>query len=467
MKKDTYNNSRRAFIGNACCAALGTAGIVSSLSQLKAIGAMAADNTNSIQPFATSDFKALVCIFLSGGNDGGNTIIPYDSTSYSSYNKSRAELALDQKTLLPITPKSYNDGKSYALHPQIPEIQSLFSSGKLSILANVGTLVAPTNITSYQQGSSIPLQLYSHLDQQNQWQCSISDQPILLTGWGGRLGDLMNSLNTNPTISMNLSLSGTNIFQVGQNIAPYMMNGGGATPLDGYNNGSPTINQAYLGLKKILGNSYSNILGSTFTKTTSDAAASAEYMNTVLTGAPNLKTVFPNTYTGNNLNMVAKLIALAPTLGLKRQVFYVNMGGFDSHASQLASHGGLLAEVSACMNAFYNATVELGLEKQVTTFTASDFSRTYSPNSGGTDHAWGNSQFIMGGSIKGGDIFGTMPSLTLGATDDVGRGRWIPSTSVDQYSATLAKWFGVSATNMSTVIPNIGRFSNQDLGFMA
>ena len=160
MNKVTNNNSRRAFIGNACCAALGTAGIVSSLSQLKAIGAMASDNTSSIQPFATSDFKALVCIFLSGGNDGGNTIIPYDSTSYSSYNKSRAELALDQKTLLPITPKSYNDGKSYALHPQIPEIQSLFSSGKLSILANVGTLVAPTNITSYQQGSSIPLQLY-------------------------------------------------------------------------------------------------------------------------------------------------------------------------------------------------------------------------------------------------------------------------------------------------------------------
>jgi uncharacterized protein (DUF1501 family) len=427
---------------------------------------MAADNTQTIKPYASTDFKALVCIFLGGGNDGGNTIIPYDSASYSSYNKARAELALDQKTLLPITPKSYSDGKNYALHPQIPEIQSLFSSGKLSFLANVGTLVSPTDLSTYQNGNSIPLQLYSHLDQSNQWQCSISDQPILETGWGGRLGDLMNSLNTNAGISMNLSLSGTNIFQVGQNVAPYEIGGGGATPLDGYYSYPQNKYQAYQGLKEILGNSYNNILGSAFSKTTADAASSAEYLNTVLQGAPNLKTTFPSTYTGNNLKMVANLIALAPTLGLKRQIYYVNIGGYDSHASQLASHGNLLADLSACMNAFYNATVELGVDKQVTTFTASDFGRTYAPNSGGTDHAWGNVQMIMGGAVKGGDIFGKMPSLTLGGVDDVGRGRWIPSTSVDQYSATLAKWFGVSASNMSTVIPNIGRFSNADLGFM-
>ncbi len=468
MSKNSKKSlTRRSFIGHASCAALGTAGMISSLSQLKAIGAMASDNINSTQPFAATDYKALVCVFLSGGNDGGNTLIPYDSQSYSSYNKARAELALDQKTLLPITPKTYKDGRNYALHPQIPEIQSLFSNGKLSFLANVGTLVTPTDLNSYQKGSSLPLQLYSHLDQSNQWQCSISDQPILQTGWGGRLGDLMNSSNTNPGISMNLSLTGTNIFQVGQSVSPYVLNGGGATPLDGYIGYPQLHNQAYLGLKQILGNSYTNILGSAFSNTTSAAANSAEYMNTVLKGAPTLKTAFPSTDTGNNLKMISNLIALAPTLGLKRQIFYLNVGGYDSHASQLASHGGLLADLSSCLNAFYNATVELGVDKQVTTFTASDFGRTYAPNSGGTDHAWGNIQIIMGGAIKGGDIFGTMPSLTLGGIDDVGRGRWIPSTAVDQYSSTLAKWFGVSATNMSTVIPNIGRFSNADLGFMA
>ena len=466
MKKDTYNNSRRAFIGNACCAALGTAGIVSSLSQLKAIGAMAADNTNSIQPFATSDFKALVCIFLSGGNDGGNTIIPYDSTSYSSYNKSRAELALDQKTLLPITPKSYNDGKSYALHPQIPEIQSLFSSGKLSILANVGTLVAPTNITSYQQGSSIPLQLYSHLDQQNQWQCSISDQPILLTGWGGRLGDLMNSMNVNEQISMQISLTGMNFFQIGKTVSPYAIGNWTATTLNGYNNSGLTGNN-YTKLKQILGNSYSNILGNEFASTSSKAASNGEFMVNVLKTATTFKTAFPNTYTARNLQMVANLISVAPALGLKRQVFFVNMGGYDMHATQLDSHVSLLTELSGALNAFNSAINELGISNQVTTFTASDFGRTYAPNASGTDHAWGNLQMVMGGAVKGGDIYGQMPSLVLGGPDDTGRGRWIPSTSVDQYAATLAKWFGVSATNMSTVVPNIGKFATSDLGFMS
>ena len=187
----------------------------------------------------------------------------------------------------------------------------------------------------------------------------------------------------------------------------------------------------------------------------------------VLKSAATFKTIFPNTNTSKNLHMVANLISVAPTLGLKRQVFFVNMGGYDMHASQLDSHVALLTELSGALNAFNGAINELGISNQVTTFTASDFGRTYAPNASGTDHAWGNLQMVMGGAVKGGDIYGQMPSLVLGGPDDTGRGRWIPSTSVDQYAATLAKWFGVSATNMSTVVPNIGKFATSDLGFMS
>jgi len=466
MHAKNSNLSRRSFLHQASCAAVGTAGIVSAMSQLKAIGAMASDSTSLKYSALDSDFKALVCLFLGGGNDGGNTLIPYDSVSYSSYSKARAEMALDQKTLLPITPKTYKDGRSYALHPNLPEVQNLFKNGNLAFVANVGTLLQPTDLVTYQKGLAIPLQLYSHLDQTTQWQSSISDQPIFETGWGGRLGDLMNSMNVNEQISMQISLTGMNFFQIGKTVSPYAIGNWTATTLNGYNNSGLTGNN-YTKLKQILGNSYSNILGNEFASTSSKAASNGEFMVNVLKTATTFKTAFPNTYTARNLQMVANLISVAPALGLKRQVFFVNMGGYDMHATQLDSHVSLLTELSGALNAFNSAINELGISNQVTTFTASDFGRTYAPNASGTDHAWGNLQMVMGGAVKGGDIYGQMPSLVLGGPDDTGRGRWIPSTSVDQYAATLAKWFGVSATNMSTVVPNIGKFATSDLGFMS
>jgi len=454
--------SRRKFIGQATCAACGTAGMVSALAQLKAVGAMAGDSSRIRNESVSTDYKALVCIFLGGGNDGGNTLIPIDNSSYKSYAQSRAEVALAQNTILQINPKSYSDGRIYGLHPSMPEIKNLFSNGNLAILANVGTLTAPTNLQSYMAGSSIPLQLYSHLDQTNQWQSSISDQPVLTTGWGGRLGDLMNASNINEKISMQISLSGANLFQSGQNVIPYSIYNSGAQVLNGYWDGTP----GYASLKSIFGNQYPNIITNSFSQTTSKSIADSEFMVNILNSATPLKTSFPTSDIGSDLQMVAKIISVADTLGLKRQTFFLNISGYDCHGSLLATHQPLLANLSAAMNAFYSATVELGVANQVTTFTASDFGRTYAPNSGGTDHAWGNLQFIMGGAVKGGDIYGKMPSLTLGGPDDTGRGRWIPSTSVDEYNATLAKWFGVSSTNMSTIIPNISRFSNADLGFM-
>ena len=276
----------------------------------------------------------------------------------------------------------------------------------------------------------------------------------------------MNSMNVNEQISMQISLTGMNFFQIGKTVSPYAIGNWTATTLNGYNNSGLTGNN-YTKLKQILGNSYSNILGNEFASTSSKAASNGEFMVNVLKTATTFKTAFPNTYTARNLNMVANLISVAPALGLKRQVFFVNMGGYDMHATQLDSHVSLLTELSGALNAFNSAINELGISNQVTTFTASDFGRTYAPNASGTDHAWGNLQMVMGGAVKGGDIYGQMPSLVLGGPDDTGRGRWIPSTSVDQYAATLAKWFGVSATNMSTVVPNIGKFATSDLGFMS
>jgi uncharacterized protein (DUF1501 family) len=454
--------TRKSFIGQLSCAACGITGMVSAFSQLKALGAIAADTSDVRNNSISSDYKALVCIYLRGGNDGGNTLVPIDNSSYKSYAQARAEVALSQSSLLAIKPKTFNDGRSYGLHPNIPELQSLFNKGNLAILANVGTLLAPTNLSSYMAGSSLPLQLYSHLDQSNQWQSSISDQPIIPTGWGGRLGDLMNSANSNAKISMQLSLNGSNLFQTGQNVIPYSIYNGGAQVLNGYWEN----NSGYQTIKTIFGTPSSNIIANTFSQTSAKSVSDSEFMVNVLNAAPNLKTNFPNSNIGRDLQMVAKLISVADSLGLKRQTFFISHDGYDCHGSLLQTHQGLLTDLSSAMNAFNNATIELGVSSQVTTFTASDFGRTYAPNSGGTDHAWGNLQFIMGGAVKGGDIYGTMPSLNLGGPDDTGRGRWIPSTSIDQYNATLAKWFGVSSTNMSTVIPNIDRFSNQNLGFL-
>lgn len=457
--------NRRGFIRQACCAAVGTVGVASALSQLKLIGAVAADST-AVRAAAAADYKALVCLFLNGGNDANNVLIPSDQASYNSYATARGALAVKQSELLPITPGKYADGRSYALNPNLAEIKSLFDRRKVAFLANVGTLVRPTTLADYRSGIALPNQLYSHLDQATQWQSSLPDQPIFRTGWGGRMADVVNAMNDNNQISMSLSLGGANYFQVGTTVSPYVVGTGGAELLSGYNS-QGLAGIRYAAIKRILGNPHTNVLGGVFANETKAAVGDSEFMSTALRSVPAMKTTFASHFTAQRLLTVAKLIAIAPLLGLKRQVFFVNIGGYDVHAVQATAHAVLLRELSSAMNSFYDATVELGVENQVTTFTASDFGRSYNPNADGTDHAWGNHQWIMGGAVAGGDIYGKMPSLQVGGTDDTGRGRWIPTTSVDEYNATLARWFGVSDANMPVVLPNIGRFAKRDLGFMA
>jgi uncharacterized protein (DUF1501 family) len=463
--------SRRRFLGSSCCAAVGLTGALSTLAQLRLLGAVA--QPTSGRAAAAPDYKALVCLFLQGGHDANNLLIPSDTSGYDSYARARANLALPRSALLPITPRT-SDGRAFSLHPAVPELRGLFAAGQAAVLANVGTLVVPTTKAQYQAGSvPLPLQLFSHSDQQVQWQTSAPEQRNA-SGWGGRLADLVDAFNTNPAVSMSISLAGLNTFQVGASVTQYAVTPAGAVNFAGGTAAPGTADAArYQAHKDLSARPLTSLLDAAFAGLTRDAIATAEIVSRALAAAPAPATAFPATSAGNQLRMVARLIAAADTLGLKRQLFFVQLGGWDTHAAQLSAsdptagaHAQLLAQVSQAVSAFYAATVELGVASQVTTFTASDFGRTYASNGNGSDHGWGNHQLIVGGAVKGGDFYGRIPALAIGGPDDIGRGRWIPTTSVDEYAATLATWFGVSATDLPLVLPNLGRFARPNLGFL-
>jgi uncharacterized protein (DUF1501 family) len=461
--------SRRAFLRQSCCAAVGTTGVLSALGQLRVMAALAGDGLPRTAAAVLPDYKALVCLYLQGGNDGTSLIVPTDPAAYTAYAAARSDLAVARDGLLPLAPKTYADGRSYGLHPSASGLHGLFTQGKVALLANVGTLVRPTTLADYKLGKNLPPQLYSHSDQSLQWQSGVPDKPFE-TGWGGRLADLLDAQNSNNEISMSISLNGANSFQRGKVIQPYAVNSGGVNSMNFFTSPTTTngvFNARSNGFKSLIANPQDNALAAAFGSITKESISDGDLLGTALRSAPTLKTAFPSNNTAARLAMVAKLISISQGLGLRRQVFFVQLGGWDMHGSQASAYGPLLGELSTAMKAFYDATVELGVANQVTTFTASDFGRTYVPNAGGTDHGWGNQQMIMGGAVQGGNIYGKMPSLSVNADDDTGRGRWIPTTSVDEYNATLATWFGVSASNLSTVLPNIGRFAKSNLGFMA
>jgi uncharacterized protein (DUF1501 family) len=447
--------SRRNFI-RSCCAAVGSTGLLSAMAQLRLMGAVAGDH-------AGDDYKALVCLFMNGGNDANNLIVPYDTSGYNAYAAARTTLALPQSSLLPITPLS-TDGRSYGLHGSVGPLAELFATGKLAMLANVGTLVVPTTRAQYEARSvPLPAQLFSHNDQQVQWQSSVSDQPFS-SGWGGRLADLMNAFNENPALSMSISLDGQNSFQVGNSVSQFAVNRTGVVDLRGTEGAAGEVRMDTL--KQVLGQENESLFQTAFGDITSSAIDTSAVLGAALENATPLTTEFPEGRLGEQLAMIARLISVAPQFGLKRQVFFARLGGWDLHDTQIDAHALLLDEISRGMKSFYDATVELGCEDDVTTFSASDFGRTFNTNGDGSDHGWGSHHFVMGGAVRGGDIYGTMPVLEINGPDDTGRGRWIPTTSVDEYAATLASWFGVSATDLPMVLPNIGRFERPNLGFM-
>lgn len=443
-------NSRRRFLRQAACAALGTSGILSTVWDLRMVNA-------AVPP--VNDYKALVCIFLYGGNDGNNTLIPRSGAEYTAYASARQVLALPQSSLLPITPAN-SDGRDYGLHPTCGALQTLFAQGKLAILSNVGTLLAPLTRSQFLAGSAaIPPQLFSHNDQAIHWQTSIPDAPPK-TGWGGRCADLLASVNTGSRISMSISLAGVNLFEVGSSVQQYHVSTNGSVGITGLSAGQVSA------MRDLIGQEHVNLFEHSHAQLMNRAIENDALLTAALAGAPIVNTAFPGTLLGQQLRMVARLIAARNGLSMKRQIFFCAVGGYDTHGDQLNGHAQLMQELSGAMSAFYSSTVEMGIAPQVTAFTASDFGRTLPCNGLGSDHGWGGHHLILGGAVRGGRLYGTYPTLAVDGPDDTGLGRWIPTTAVDQYSATLARWFGVPASDLPAVFPNLGRFAQSDMGFM-
>lgn len=451
--------SRRDFLRQL--GALSAVSFASSPFHLGLMQALAADTV-------ASDYKALVCVFLFGGNDGNNTIVPLDTAEYNAYATIRGALALGQSSLIPIALTS--SSSRYGLHPSLVDLQSIWSEKKLAVLANVGPLVEPLTKTQYlARSKSIPQSLFSHSDQQTQWQTAVSDK-LSRTGWGGRLANATEGLNGSSTFPAIISTAGTNLLVTGEGTIPLAIPTSGGFGLNGFTS-SAAASARLSALKQLLGLDGSNTLVKATSETTADAINNSAILSPILTSTTSQVTpIFANLNTNisNQLQQVAKTIEARNTLGLKRQIFFCSLGGFDTHANQLVTQANLLGQLGAALKAFYDATVKLGVASNVTTFTLSDFGRTYKPASGGgTDHAWGNHQLIMGGAVKGGDFYGQWPTLVLAGPDDISsEGRWVPTTSVDQYIATLALWYGLNPSSLSQVLPNIGRFSNVNLSFL-
>jgi uncharacterized protein (DUF1501 family) len=463
--------SRRDFLRNSACA-LGGMALASSVDSFGAI--------HALTPQSATDYKALVCIFMNGGNDGNNLLI--DLAQYGAYSTARntAGLAIPQSGAGGFLPLSPSSGGSYGLHPSMPEMKTLFDQGRVALLSNNGPLVEPLSRTTYQNGTGKkPLQLFSHSDQVGLFQTAIADN-VSQTGWGGRVADKTQGLNGGATFPQNISINGLNLFLTGIDTRQLAVADSSTTlanVLQLTMTGTTAEQASRLASFNQL-RTYDNNFK--LVKAASDTRTSAIQTDNALSSvSPVLATVFPNTSLGRQLKQIALLIKACtdPVAGInmKRQIFFAQIGGFDTHSTQIAGQATLLTQVSQAMSAFYSATIELGVQNNVTSFTLSDFGRTLQPAGAGaqagSDHAWGNHHLIMGGSVLGNRIYGTFPTLALGGPDDTDgggspRGRWIPSTSVEQYAATLATWYGLSTSDLPAVFPLISRFPTSNLGFV-
>jgi uncharacterized protein (DUF1501 family) len=412
----------------------------------------------------TSNYKALVCVFLFGGNDSNNLIVPNSTAGYQQYSKVRSNLALPQNQLLPVTATTGNT--PYGFHPRFTELQQLFTQKKLAVVANVGTLVRPLTRAQYRSGAAVPSNLFSHSDQQSEWQTAVP-QGNGKTGWGGRLADAVAVLNPPNGFPTAVSVAGNSMFVNGQSTTPTAIQPGSTSSLSG-SDGSAAANARDAAFSQILALDQGITLMAAAGQITRRGLDIAQVLKSVLSGNTSITTPFPNTSLGQELLQVAKVIQARSALGLNRQIFFCSLGGFDTHTNQLPDQDNLFLQLSQALGAFYSATVELGVAPQVTTFTESDFGRTFQPSSGaGTDHAWGSHHLVMGGSVTGGDVYGSFPALALGGPDDaIDRGVWIPSTALDQYGATLASWFGLDAASLPTIFPNLANFTKANLGFV-
>jgi uncharacterized protein (DUF1501 family) len=445
---------------------------VNRRSFIKYASLAAAGNAAGLRPFgllnsyaqSTSNYKALVCIFLFGGNDANNTLIQFDTSGYTNYAGIRGPLAIPQAQLLQLGGSATN----FALNPNLPDIPALFNSKAAALVTNVGTLIQPTTRAEYLAGSIVPTNLFSHTDQQNEWQ-NAAQSGATTTGWAGRIADLIGSqYNAGAQIPMITSVAGDTLFCNGAASTPVSVspgNLGGASCSEGTTECAAQQETA----QALLTFSSGVSLIQADDSITTNAYAYAKTLTAATQSVSPLQTVFPaNNSLASQLKQIAQIIQVRAALGVSRQIFFASLGNFDTHSDQLPLQGALLAQLSPALAAFYAATQELGVQNNVTSFTMSDFSRTFQPNSNtGSDHAWGSHHIVLGGAVKGGQLYGTFPTLALGGPDDSGsNGRWVPSTATVQYAATLAQWFGVSSAQMPAIFPNIGSFSTANLGFV-
>lgn len=479
---------RRAFLRQSLHAALGGVAATSMLGSLRVMSSAATLG-------APSDFRALVCVFLHGGNDSFNSVVPYSPAQYADYRSSRHQLigtggiAFDAATvqahaLSPLAASGglpggvASDGGSYGVHPSLAPLATLFNDGHAAVVANVGTLLQPTTAAQYRAGTvAVPPQLFSHSDQSIFWQTSRPDDANA-DGWGGRIADLLHARNSG-TIPMTISLSNNNLFQRGAAVNQYSMAPGGVERLSYLGDGpeswviGPNDDGVAAFDALLAQGTQAHVLERAYSAMSRSAIENYEIIDAALlasaaqAGAPSLATPFPATPLGEQLQMAAKLIRVRGLLGMTRQVFYVSAGGYDTHSYQVDDQSANLAQLADALAAFHAATIELGVAHEVTAFTASDFGRSLAVNGDGTDHGWGGHHFVVGGAVRGRRFYGQMPSLRASDNpDDTGYGQIIPTTSVDQYAATLARWFGVDAAGVASIFPSLDRFGSADLGFM-
>jgi len=442
--------TRRRFLSHTCKLGMASATLSSTLLQLGLARTAVA---------ATPGYRALVCILLAGGNDSYNMLVPVDADQFAEYQALRSDLALAPGSALPLAGTTAS-GRRYGVHPGMPELQALYAAGEAAMIANVGTLLEPFDAAAFAAGTaSVPLGLFSHSDQINQWQTGVADQRIA-QGWGGRIADMMQGVNMANGISMNISLSGTNVFQSGNQVTEYSIEsaGDGATGINAYDDGTPFGAFRKQMVDDLLAVPQAQIMRREYGRRLRNAIDSQSVFVAALQASTAPTTVFTDNPFSQSLRQIARVIGARNALGATRQTFFVTVGGWDHHDEVLNNQARMLPMISGGLQEFRDALFELGVFNDVTTFTVSDFGRTLTSNGRGSDHGWGGHQVVMGGGVNGGQIVGDYPLLQAASPLDVGRGIYAPTTSVDEYFAELALWFGVPAADLERVLPNVRRF---------
>jgi len=461
--KHSQSLQRRAFLkklalGIGCTSLLATQGKLQLMQS-----AMAASTSYS----GLSDHKSLVCIYLAGGNDAFNMLVPYEQNAYNQYKNARTSLALNRDALLALK------GGQYAFHPSMPNLQTLYNTDKLAVSASVGALLEPITRNAYKNKTvRSPEHLFSHNHQEQFWAtASITKSGIQPPGWGGRMMDMLTTANTNPYQPALFSLAGNNPWQRGLDPLSFVLNPTlGVDEIKAFKGATwPRWKNSRIEAwnKIIQSNQRSSLLELHMAQTYTKTEERIRPLIDTLANAQDITTPYPDSSLAQQLKMAAKMISIRETLGMRRQIFFVRIGGWDTHANQLNLHSNQLKILNDALSSFYQTTKELGVENSVTTFTTSEFGRSYTANNDGTDHAWAAHHLVMGGAVKGGQIHGEMLDLSLGGSDDArSSGRFIPKYGVDQYGATLAKWMGMTDSDIDEIFPNLNNFDTRDLGFM-